>query len=436
MADFAAMIGQAALTSTQPQQLDIAGSLQRGATLAIQKEQLEMEKVKIQQAKQAAQGAAHEKLMNAIQKIPNFKGAARSNYVKNLKAYRDALGLTNDFNDNSLDFITASDENIARAQVIKARVLDPDDPLTLQDGVAILNDPTQFADVPPEYKEAMYEELYDAAKSNLNFQGQRENRMAAQIRHDETMTAAEQRAFGARTAEFRRSVTGQIKPIRENLTNLTMVKTVLEELNEKIENNIPLTPQDYNKLTRMGTPMARSVFMEKGTLSDGDVSRAMASAGLSGKIDEYLDFLFSTPNPKKVKEFLHLANVAERVHTQNHTNLINDLQDQIASTPEFQGREDQVARAVGITAPVRGAGGPGTDVPGEDPAAPQMRTHDEAGNPLPDLSNPSIVNAIRTFVEQAPQRGSDTLMEMRELARKYGISLDRLDQLINGGEGQ
>lgn len=172
MADFASIIAQSALQSTSPQNApDLAGSFAKGAQLAQARQQMDLQRAQLEKEKATVATAKLDKFVEAVQAGKDQKGSARSNYYgKILPKYRDALGLTDTFSDESLQFITATPENLARLNTVIAEVRAGR--ITEAQGIALANDPTQFAGIAPEITEDVYGDLAEAAKTRINAQAQ------------------------------------------------------------------------------------------------------------------------------------------------------------------------------------------------------------------------------------------------------------------------
>lgn len=175
------LIGQAGQAGTMKQGGDPAQSFVQGASLAMEKEKLEQQKAALSQKKQELETAKMDKFIDALQKGAAYQGSARTNYYQKwLPKYRDSLGLTAEFGDESLKFATATPENLARIQTLVAKVQDGE--MSRADAIATINNPTQFADIPPEIIESAYKELDEAAKTAIGAEAQSKALQAANIR--------------------------------------------------------------------------------------------------------------------------------------------------------------------------------------------------------------------------------------------------------------
>jgi len=166
MADFAQMLTQKALNMEGP---DVAKAYKDGAQLALERERLALLRSKTQKDKKMLESTKVEKFLNASYKADKLKGQARKNYGTHLKRYRDSLNLTDKFPDETLEFVTASPENILRMKGLEARVKNGD--ITEEQGLAIIQDPTQFVDLTPEFLDESVANLAKAGSEQLTETG-------------------------------------------------------------------------------------------------------------------------------------------------------------------------------------------------------------------------------------------------------------------------
>ena len=166
MADFAQMLTQKALNMEGP---DVAKAYKDGAQLALERERLALLRSKTQKDKKMLESTKVEKFLNASYKADKLKGQARKNYGTHLKRYRDSLNLTDKFPDETLEFVTASPENILRMKGLEARVKNGD--ITEEQGLAIIQDPTQFVDLTPEFLDESVANLAKAGSKQLTETG-------------------------------------------------------------------------------------------------------------------------------------------------------------------------------------------------------------------------------------------------------------------------
>jgi len=117
----------------------VANLGQQIAGIAAQREQLEMAKQQMEEAKLT-------KFVDALDKGKTFKGVARSNYYKKfMPRMRDSLGLTDKFPDEALEFMTADEENLNRVAMLAAQV--QEGTLTGTRALEIAHDPVKFAQI-------------------------------------------------------------------------------------------------------------------------------------------------------------------------------------------------------------------------------------------------------------------------------------------------
>lgn len=138
-------VAQQARTSNAP---DIAGNFAKGAQLAMQREQLELQKQKNAEDLDQVENVRINRLTQAISNGKNVDPKGRKDYYgKFIPKLRDALGLTEKFPDEALKFATMTDQNLARFDALESRVRNGQ--LTKEGAVAIINDPSKFVQVLP-----------------------------------------------------------------------------------------------------------------------------------------------------------------------------------------------------------------------------------------------------------------------------------------------
>ncbi len=194
MASIADMLVQQAGTPIESPNVNyganLAQGLETGANIAFKAEQLAQQKQELETKKAQHEDLKYDKFIDALQKGANYQGSARTNYYQKwLPRYRDSLGLTDAFPDESLQFATATPENLARLETLKADV--QSGKLSRAQAIGVMNDPTSFADVPPDIKETAYKDLQEDAKTAINAEAQRQQMYAQESRFQR-----EQRATG------------------------------------------------------------------------------------------------------------------------------------------------------------------------------------------------------------------------------------------------
>lgn len=174
MATLAEMMAGAALESSDPTKFNnTTQAFASGAQIAQKAEELQQSKMQIEQKKQDLQSAKYEKFVEAMQKGNTLKGQARSNYYnKVLPKYRDSMGLTEDFPDESLQFNTSTPEMYARTETLINQTMQGK--VSPEEAIQKFNDPVYMVGVNPTYEEteAFYENVRDAEKTRLQTQAQ------------------------------------------------------------------------------------------------------------------------------------------------------------------------------------------------------------------------------------------------------------------------
>lgn len=125
---------------------DISGSIQQGAALGQHIAAVQAQRAQMEQAKQAAYVAKIEKFSSLYETAEKLPPAAQTNFINNIiPKTRDALGLTKEFPDQTLNVLNKTPEVVA---YLKGKVEAGE--LTLPDLVSHMQDPQWIADHVPE----------------------------------------------------------------------------------------------------------------------------------------------------------------------------------------------------------------------------------------------------------------------------------------------
>lgn len=200
MASFAEMIYGTAEKSIDKSTDGIVEAGMQGAELALKQEQLMQQKAQLQQKKAELENAKIEKFVNAIQAGANYKGQAKTNYYnKAMPIYRDSLGLTDQFPDDTIKMIAADDLTMAKFNALASNVRRGDK--TAEQAIMELNDPVAFAKVPPEVKEDLYDQLGDAEKVAVQAESQRNSVMAQNMRQEKDIASTGKKEVAKKVAD-------------------------------------------------------------------------------------------------------------------------------------------------------------------------------------------------------------------------------------------
>lgn len=161
MPSFAEMLTGAALEESTKDP-GYGESLNKGAELGLAVQKAQTERAELEQKKQELQNMKHQTFTDDLAKAKGMSGKKLQGYLKFLKAKRDHLGLTEIYNDDTLDFITATPDNMGRFVALKGQVRDGQ--LTLDQALEKIEDKSQFLDVTPD----MLSDLYKAAEGKID----------------------------------------------------------------------------------------------------------------------------------------------------------------------------------------------------------------------------------------------------------------------------
>lgn len=175
MASFAELMVGSGLQNSANAGAGLADAFGKGAELALKAEQVKQQRDQLNSQQAQLEQARLAKFAEAVEKGQQYAGKAQSNYYnKFLPAFRDSLGLTKHFSNDTLAFMSASPENLGRFNTLLADVRSGHK--TEQQAIAILQDPVQFGDVPPTSK--MMEQIGEASKFSLGQQLERDKQKA------------------------------------------------------------------------------------------------------------------------------------------------------------------------------------------------------------------------------------------------------------------
>lgn len=202
MATFAEMIYQGAQQDLA-QPTAAAGAMQglaSGIQLAQQVEQIKSSKAQIEHQKEQLKLAKLDKFMNAVEAGQKYAGKAQSNYYdKYLPKLRDTLDLGDMFPDDALSFMTASPENIAALQVLKAKVRRGE--MSMEQAIAEATDPEKLGNhISQASLNQFYKELDSAHTVDIENR-QETNKQVREI--ESTMYKAEQKNVADRWDSYK-----------------------------------------------------------------------------------------------------------------------------------------------------------------------------------------------------------------------------------------
>lgn len=391
------MLVGAAIDSTDPSKgPKFAESWARGAQLAQQKEDLQLKRQQLELQKKQVEGAKMDKMVEAIQKGANYEGQARTNYYnKWLPTYRDSLGLTEAFPNDTLKHITADDSQLARFNTIVAQVRDPNSGVTEAMGIALINDRVKFGEIPPEVREDFTNKLAEAAKTNINAKAQMAT-IAAQDRRQKVDIAA----TGPKTVAAEVGKEFAKYEAIGGSAGMDKTEAALKKAIKKLERGEVQT----------GTAALKVPY--------GSDPRVLAR--VNPKVKELQDSIFSTQNLKAMSGD---PNPTERQIQDIRAFAFDPMADNQANIGKLkaqlkQVQSDRVRKETQFTQ--AGYMQPRTQAP-----ATEKETAPAGGaqRGIQDFDNPNKVKLIRAYVQKG-----DT--QLNEIASKYGLSPKALLKLL------
>lgn len=234
MATISEQIAQRVSQTIEGQRGDIA----KGAQLAQQVQQVQINRQKLEQAKQQIKNQKITKFTNAVErgvtiKDPQTRKAFLNKFVPKL---RDSLGLQDVFSDDVLEFTTASDENLGRFLTLKNQVQSGG--LSVEDAIGQLQDPEQFVQIAP----MRLEEIGEAGEFQIKQETQRQ-RLQAQEQRFQTGEQRRQQQIQRQEVQFEQRQQATLdKELRQRTKDLS------KELNRAGIPTIRVTFDNLNKV--------------------------------------------------------------------------------------------------------------------------------------------------------------------------------------------
>lgn len=255
---------------------DIAGSLQKGAQIAQQQQDLDLRKQQIQMQMQQVHDAKLEKFAQAVEKGQQYAGKAQSNYYqKFLPQYRDSLGLHNDVKDDALQFMTAPETqtvfNAVRSDVLRGG-------MTGTQAFQLLNDPQALADYAQKNKIPL-------AQTEKGFQPLTQQQYDA-INADEKSAETNRATMGKQQNEFAQQDKAKLQDFKTHVADRTNSE-LKPLLDEKVHIN-----SAQGAINRIA-----DAYAEGKTPSQADVT--LAATGLATTVSKRI-------NPTEFENIMHL----------------------------------------------------------------------------------------------------------------------------------
>lgn len=176
MADFAGKIFDAAQGMIKQQQEGpgFSQGLQEGAALAAHAEKVKQQRAALEQKQQEIQQQKLTKFGDTLIKGANIKDpSTRNSFLKNfIPKQRDALGLTEQFPDDAIQFAFSSDENVARIRTLESQVRRGT--ISAEEAYATMANPESFIEVTP----AIADQFSEAEEQFLDRKAQVESTQA------------------------------------------------------------------------------------------------------------------------------------------------------------------------------------------------------------------------------------------------------------------
>lgn len=387
----------------------VVGMVNTMASIAQNRQELELAKQKMEEAKLT-------KFVDALDKGKTFKGAARNNYYKKfMPRMRDSLGLTEYFPDESLEFMTADEENLNRVSRIVAAV--QEGKLTASQALAAANDPVTFAKFsglpvssvggPISLTEDEIKQINEAGKFAVSEEGKTKRThiaggYAAGRQVYDTSVKAQEAASAKIGADYSKFTTaGGMANAEEKLRKLEAAAKKLEKGEVKtgttglnIATAIPFI--EAKKILSRTHPELKAIM--------DDVEGAV-------NLKQALDSSFSDSAANQVMSRAFDANLSTEQNVEKIRSVLNELRDDIKSKMlEFD-------RAKLLTPEMRSQWLKGQSKNGAAPAL--------------SPSDAKLSQVIKKYMQEGK-----TADEVAAILQKKGMTFSQIQQIISAAEGE
>jgi len=296
-----------------------------------------------------------------------------------------------------------------------------------------------------EYREAAYEELYDAAKANLNFQGQREARLATQQRFEMGQQAAADREFRAIANRLGSEIRTKFTQVEEGKIGLRNARLALDQIKADLAEGRKASSIQFNVAAR---GLAKA--FNSGAMSDHDVADFKNLTGFSNIARDFLNkWITGDVNPEAVASLERILNNSAKNLDGKIKSLGSSFRNQFSVLP---GREDELRSITGIdslTTPTFGKGWKnnafdesinvderGRPLPRKQESAPQAAAPAQQQKPKLDQLPPKLIESYYRYALD-PVTGVFNPARIEGLARTFGVSVDEVKRILTSrGRGQ
>lgn len=393
--------------SQQNQSAGLAESFQKGAQLAMQKEQNEMAKAQVVQKQQELQNAKLTKWWDAVSAAQmNKDPRARRDFIeKSAPRMRDALGLGKEIPDDFIGTLVASEENLSKAETLNNMFANGE--ISHQQLVSVYNDPVAFANVQPTPSFAMGAEamgVADASKTRINADARRAEIQGQNYRQQVDIGATGQKALATKSAASFDAY--------NNLGGRAGVDKNISKIEEAIA-KLKKGPNGEAPEVKLGTLAKNLPFgSDESVLARLDPAAKALVDDVRGSVNMRAALADPNPTEKQISQLL-ARTIDPRLS--NEAN-IKKLQDSLNAMRQEVGDKEKEFQRQGF---IPRGGGSSQATQGQAPAA--------AGGlrQATELDDPAISGKLKTFI------GTDQ-GRLSSVAAKYGMSPAMLQKLLGG----
>lgn len=246
--------------------MDIAGNVAKGAQLALNAEQLQIQKQQLEQSKAKLLDGKDAKFVPELKKISEIKGLKPAQKARIARAKRDALGLTDLYPDDVLEF--AINDDLAASRIAQAQADYQAGRLDRSQYNGVVSDVMSIAGYSPLIDEAYKEGSRIATLKETERGKDRRAAMQAEIQGNQ---ALDQRAL-----QINQRTQKLLEPIQENRESLLDARYSIKKAIQQIKDGKPVNEIE---LQQVAFKMAKAA-QGAGVLTDRDISRLTGLPGL------------------------------------------------------------------------------------------------------------------------------------------------------------
>lgn len=292
MASISDMLVSQGLQSSAPQPLDITGSLTKGASLAMEAEKIQQNKMQLQAKLAELQQTKVQKLYDFVQGAHNYSNAAdRNAYLKNAYGFAAAMNLDQSILPKGALDGMGSDENMGRMVTLNNMIESGE--LKPAEYLQILRDKEAFAKVNPTPAEAI-----DLGKVSAQPAIKDVMDRANQLAVAKTRAAGNANNYDATVKDFS-------KQVNQNFSKIETEKTALSsalDARDRIANSLAKDPSGRSASpVDMGAMIYSLLHSELGRVNHTELDNQLKLPGLEQMTQDQIVKALGGVNPTTFK---------------------------------------------------------------------------------------------------------------------------------------